>query len=356
MLPLFKVMMVHEAIGRVSQVLQSGFIGQGPVVDEFERQMSGYTPYPIVAMNSCTMSIQAVLTLLGVGPGDEVITTPLTCIATNAPILTLGARPVWADVEPYTGNIDPRDVARKMTKRTKAIIAVNWTGRPCDYASLRALGVPVIEDAAHGPLTMHRTTGNYICYSYGPIKHFTTGDGGAVATANEGDREKLKLIRWYGLDRTSSKDFRCAQNITLPGSKYHMTDLNASIGLGNLPNMRWTVERHRRNARLLHTGMPGLGPDVFTLPWSEESNYWVYPLRTHSIETREKLKAYLNENGIHASQVHARGDKHSAYNFPNGRLPGLDVYDSTQLNIPCGWWVEQNDIDKMVELLKAFRT
>jgi perosamine synthetase len=355
-IPLFKVMMVHEAVGRVGQTLMSGFIGQGERVDEFEREMSKFTPYPIVAMNSCTSSIHAVLIHLGVGPGDEVITTPLTCIATNAPILALGARPVWADVDKVTGNIDPVDVARKITKRTKAIIAVNWTGRPCDYKTLKQFGIPVIEDAAHGPLTLHTETGHYICYSYGPIKHFTTGDGGAVATADEEDREALSLIRWYGLDRTSGKDFRCEQNIVLPGMKFHMNDINASIGLGNLPNLRWTVQRHQKNVRELYDRLSQVAKknNFFWLPpWSDESNYWVFPI--HGLfGFRDRLKQYLNYWGVHSSQVHARGDKHTAYHFPNGRLPGLDSFDQTQLNLPCGWWLKPSDIEQIVHTVAGF--
>lgn len=356
MLPLFKVSMVHEAIGRVTQVLQSGFIGQGVQVDEFERQMSTHTPYPILATNSCTMAIQMVLQYLGVGAGDEVITTPLTCIATNAPILTLGARPVWADVDPFTGNIDPDDVARKITARTKAIIAVNWTGRPADYTALKRHGIPVIEDAAHGPMTLHLETGDFVCYSYGPIKHFTTGDGGAVMVADGEVRDELRLRRWYGLDRTSGKDFRCAQNIHWPGSKYHMNDINAAIGIGNLPNLEWNVRRHIRNAWRLYGLLAPLRAYFDLPPWSGTSNYWVFPLIARDNVTRERLKQYLNDRGVHASQVHARGDKHTAYHFPNGPLPGLDRYDSQQLNIPCGWWVEDNDIDHIVEVIKDFQS
>jgi dTDP-4-amino-4,6-dideoxygalactose transaminase len=353
MIPLFKVAMNSHQYA-VNQVLQSGFVGQGLKVDEFEATFSEVAPFPIVAMNSCTSAIQAVLMHLGVGPDDEVITSPLTCTATNAPILLLGARPIWADVSPSTGNIDPDDVARKITRRTKAIIAVNWTGRPCDYRRLKRLGVPVIEDTAHGPVTGDRSTGDFVCYSFGPIKHFTTGDGGAVATGNASARADLRLLRWYGLDRTSTQDFRCSQNITRPGMKLHMNDINAAIGLANLPLLRTTVEAHKRNADYLwHALWPSRRP-YLTLPnHSFHSNYWVFPVLVN--RSRESLKSHLAERGIASSQVHARNDKHEAYAFPNGPLPGLDEYDSMHLNVPCGWWLTQEDLDTIVTAIGEWK-
>lgn len=351
MIPLFKVFMASDAPSRVGRVLGSGFIGQGPVVEEFERELERVTPYPAVSMNSCTSSIHAVLMYLGVGPGDEVITTPLTCVATNAPILAVGARPVWADVDGLTGNIDPEDVQRKITRRTKAIIAVNWTGRPADYATLKEFGVPVIEDAAHGPLIADRETGDFICYSFGPIKHLTSGDGGAVVTRDPSARAVLRLLRWYGLDRTSSKDFRCAQDIQHTGMKFHMTDINAAIGLANLPSLRWIVGRHQHHASELYARIKN--DLVLMAPFSPESNYWVFPLVIRS-GYRDRFRAYVEEQGIAASQVHARNDKHTGYNYPNGELPGLEHYDASHINIPCGWWLAPGDLDRIIKVVNEW--
>jgi dTDP-4-amino-4,6-dideoxygalactose transaminase len=343
--------MTEDSVHRASNVLRSGFIGQGQVVDAFEEEFGKLAPHPVVAMNSCTSSIHAVLTYLGVGPGDEVITTPLTCIATNAPILAVGARPVWADVDWTTGNINVYDVLSKITDRTKAIIAVNWTGRPADYQSLREFGLPVIEDAAHGPIIGDRDHGDFICYSFGPIKHLTCGDGGAVSTADPTAREALRLLRWYGLDRTSSKDFRCAQNITLPGMKFHMNDINAAIGLGNVHRLPEIVRQHKANARLLHERLKYKWK---LMPFSEESNYWVFPILTENWAQREALKYHLETCGVMASQVHARNDHHDAYRFPSGPLPGLQEFDECQLNIPCGWWLDEHDAEKIIDAMFSF--
>jgi dTDP-4-amino-4,6-dideoxygalactose transaminase len=345
--------MSPDAPERVRRVLESGFIGQGPVVEEFERALGEFTPQPPVSVNSCTSAIHAVLMHLGVGPGDEVITTPLTCVASNAPVLAVGARPVWADVSATTGNIDTMDVTRKVTPRTRAIIAVNWTGRAANYVRLRNLGLPIIEDAAHGPLVGDRPAGNFICYSFGPIKHLTTGDGGAVVTADAEARASLRLLRWYGLDRTSSQDFRCAQDIQRAGMKFHMTDLNAAIGLANLPHLAESVARHRSNAHSLYVALCGV-PNLFMPPLSDESNYWVFPILLRNSAERDAMKAHLGAQGVAASQVHSRNDDHAAYNFPNGPLPGLDEYDARHLNIPCGWWLSQDDIVQVIRAVRSF--
>ncbi|KPV51456.1 hypothetical protein SE17_21085, partial [Kouleothrix aurantiaca] len=137
MIPLFNVFMADDAAARVADVLASGYIGQGQQCEAFEQALQPLldTPAPPLLLNSCTSAIDLALHLSGVGPGDEVITTPVTCTATNSPIVTRGARPVWADVDPITGLIDPADVARKITRRTKAILGVDWGGSVCDYAA-----------------------------------------------------------------------------------------------------------------------------------------------------------------------------------------------------------------------------
>ena len=151
MIPLFKVKMSDRASDNVAKVLESGFIGQGPVVEEFENKLWGVLKSKTrpVTVNSCTSAIDLALELIGVGPYDEVISSPQTCFASNVGALHRGARIRWADIDPATGLMDPSSVAKLITPKTKAIIAVNWAGKFCDYAALKLFNVPVIEDAAH---------------------------------------------------------------------------------------------------------------------------------------------------------------------------------------------------------------
>lgn len=253
---------------------------------------------------------------------------------------------MWADVDPLTGNIDPADVARKVTPRTKAVIAVNWGGRSCDYPALHDATflplIPIIEDAAHGPYRVpHRLDGgDYVCYSFQAIKHLTTGDGGALIVP-PAQHQRAKLLRWYGLDRESSADFRCAQNIGEIGYKYQSNDIAAAIGLANLGGMAEAVERGRANARYYCHWLRDL-PGIDVPPYDPACSYWLFTL---CVDDRADFMAYLGERGIATSQVHARNDKHDAFRAVSTGwpLPGVDAFDARQVSIPVGWWVTDRD-------------
>ena len=198
--------MSEIATDKVTEVLKSGFIGQGPVVEEFEDALwktlkSKTRP---VTVNSCTAAIDLSLDIIGIKPGDEVIATPQTCFASNVGAIHRGARIRWADIDPLTGLIDPVSVGKLVNEKTKAILAVNWAGKLCDYKALKAFGVPVIEDAAHTWDVFTRKIddaerGDYICYSFQAIKFLTTGDGGILVCPPETENE-ARTLRWYGLD------------------------------------------------------------------------------------------------------------------------------------------------------------
>lgn len=354
------------------------FIGQGKYVDEFERRFAELVAAPLadacVSTNSCTAALGIALILAGVehGKGHEVIATPMTCTATSGAIVNAGARIVWADVDPATGLIDPADVARKVTPRTKAIVAVDWGGRACDYDALRDAAlvspsgesVPIIEDAAHALLATHRGAsiaaagGDYVCYSFGPIKHLTCSDGGMLVT-HRGDQERARRLRWHGLDRRSSADFRCGhQRIAEPGGKWHLTDYNAVVGLANLPDAAWVVGRHRAHAAWYDRHLAGL-PGVTLAPPDPGSAHWCYFLR---VEDRDGIRAFergrsvqhgftafMRERNIQTSPVHARNDTHPAYAGAGGPLPGVDAYDATHVAIPVGWWLSDVDLARVAE-------
>lgn len=344
MIPLFKVTMAPAAALRVAAVLGSGYIGQGPVCEELERALQPVlgTPEPPLLVNSCTSAIDLALHLIGVGPGDEVVTTPMTCTATNSPIVTRGARPVWADIDPATGLINPADVARKITPSTRAIIAVDWGGAPCDYAALRSFGLPVIQDAAHGPSGEAR--GDYICWSFQAIKHLTMGDGGALWCPPE-QLERARLLRWYGLDRRSKADFRCEQRITEVGYKYQSNDIAAAIGLANLPGLTARIQAARTNASAYQLAFAG-HPHVTATPWCDDSSFWLYTLL---VPERADFIAHLADRGIAASPVHARNDLHPAFDFHAGPLPGVDIFAASNVAIPVGHWLSDADVDFIIQ-------
>jgi dTDP-4-amino-4,6-dideoxygalactose transaminase len=354
MISLFKVLMSPEIGPAITEVLNSGYIGQGAQVEKFEASLAQMFQIPqerVVTTNSGTSAIDLAIQLIGARNGDEIIVTPMTCAATIVPLIHRGITPVWADVDPRTGNLDPLDVARKRTKKTKAILAVNWGGEPCDYQRLGALGLPVIEDAAH--CFLPKTGGDYVCFSFQAIKFLTTGDGGTLLVP-AGEEDRARKLRWFGLDRTKETAFRCSQSIEEAGFKYHMNDIAATIGLTNLAGARNAVHIHQRNAyhlsRVLTTNAK-----ISTNSPTGYSSYWLYTL---IVDERDRLRRYLATHGVASSPVHRRNDTQPAFAKAAKRiysLPGVDEFASSNLSIPIGWWVSLNELDNIVTLLERWQ-
>ena len=357
MIPLFKVGMSPRAYARAPEVLASGYIGQGPEVVQFEQEFHRLVGggVPPLSVNSCTSAIDLALHLCGVGPGDVVISTPVTCLASNVHIVHRGARIVWADVDPETGLIDPEDVARKaraLERRTRAkvIIAVDWGGAACNYQALKQNGVPVIQDAAHRLLGPH--AGDYVCWSFQAIKALTTGDGGALRVPIN-QYERAKSLRWYGLDRESGESFRCNQSVEELGYKYHMNDLAAAIGRSNLALAARGISRQRSNAARYSGGLRSHPHIEFPLH-DPDSSWWIYTIRSQG---RDGLQQYLERCGIASSPVHARNDKHPAMEaFTGEELPGVDQFCRTNLAIPVGWWLSGGDLCRVEDSLAHWAT
>jgi perosamine synthetase len=359
---LFRASMSPEAGDAVKRVLtpdEKGrvYCGEGQITKDFETQfaeVTGLRQLPL-GTNSCTASIDMALHMLGVGPGDEVICTPMTCSATNGSVVNRGAKIVWADVDPITGLISPESIGRVVSSYTKAILAVDWAGRKCDYQVIRdAIGwqVPIIEDAAHC-IYLGDTTGDYVAWSFGPIKHLSCGGyGGALLTPSH-DYDRARLLRWHGLDRLSKADFRCSQDITEVGYRYHMTDDQAAIGLANLELAKANVAEARRHARdycRLLRNVSGLAIP----PYDAGCDYWLFGLIVEG--NRDAFAESLAANGIPTSRAHARNDKHTAFaqatTHQDGELPGVTYFDDHQINIPVGRWVTDHEIDFIISCIE----
>ncbi len=362
-IPLFKVFMPHSVLGPLRRTLFSGYIGEGPRVAEFERALRPWLgTRQTLALNSGTSAIHLALRLAGVGPGDEVISSPMTCLATNVPILALGARIVWADVDPWTGNIDPQDVAKKITARTKAVLCVHWGGYPCDLQELNAIaeahGIPVVEDACHafGSSYRGRPVGGhsaFACFSFQAIKELTTVDGGALACRHRADRERGRLLRWYGIDRKiRRKDLRCEADVAEYGYKFHMNDVAATIGLEQLKHVAGTLAKHRANAARYDAAFLELR-SVRPLRYATDraSAHWLYTLR---VRGRRSFMRWMERRGIMVSQVHSRNDAHTAFRAFRTALPGVDEFVSRQVSIPVGWWLGRWDLDRIVAAVREY--
>jgi perosamine synthetase len=359
MIPLFKVRMNEEAPKLLEPVLLSGFIGQGPKVEEFEDELQevlGTATRP-VTLNSCTNAIDLALELCGVGAGDEVIATPQTCFASQVGAIHRGAVLRWADIDPITGLMDPDTVAKLITDKTKAIIAVNWAGRFCDFEALKAFGVPVIEDAAHTwdafLIDDDVVRGDYICYSLQAIKFLTSGDGGILVCPNAEKEAEARILRWFGLDRTKNESFRCTQNITRAGFKYHMNDINATIGMANLDDAFDSVCMSRFNSFEIITRVDN--PNLIMPYWDDSCSFWLFSM--HVLNGRKaEFQKYLEANGIASSPVHYRNDLYDCtIRFAEGDLPGVTEFDQTQVCIPNGWWLTDEDLNHIIKVLNEFK-
>lgn len=364
MIPLFKVAMTDGASVAVDDVLHSGYIGEGEKVRQFTKNCSNLIENPYsLALNSCTAGLQIALELAGVGPGDHVISTPMTCLATNMAILSRGAKIIWSDVDPETGNIDYKDVDRilKSAPEAKAVMCVHWAGYPCDLEELRMLcaayNVPLIEDAAHawGSLYRGKPIGSdcdFASFSFQAIKHLTTGDGGLLAMCSPEMFERARLMKWFGLDRELSPDMRCNQDPPLVGLKYHMNDIAAAIGLANFTQSLLNVRKGQQHAaeyseafgKLCSVRLPKYLSD-------RTSSYWLYPLL---VDRPDAFMAFLKDSEIACSKVHARNDEKTLFQASKRSLPGADYFDGHQVNIPVGWWLSRADIDNIIDAVRRY--
>ncbi len=362
-IPLFKVNMRPSVLGPLTATLLSGYVGQGPRVDEFERALAPwFGSSNALAVNSGTSALQLALRLANVGFDDEVISTPMTCTATNVPIMAMGARIVWADIDPATGNIDPRDVERKITKRTKAIVAVDWGGYPCELAELNRIAetynLKLIEDAAHAFGAIYRgqpvgSHSNFVCFSFQAIKHLTTVDGGALVCRDHEDYKRGKLLRWYGIDRESERrDFRCEEDIQEWGYKFHMNDVAATIGLHQLQFVDAILQRHRENGAYYRERFKSLkGLKLLDYRSDRASSYWLFTVR---VRERLRFMEAMTKAGIVVSQVHSRNDLHSTFREFRSSLPGLDEFAAEQVSIPVGWWLTDEQRDQIADTVTEF--
>jgi dTDP-4-amino-4,6-dideoxygalactose transaminase len=232
----------------VLDCLETGWLGTGPKVAQFEREFRDYKSASYaVAVNSCTAALHLSLIAAGLGPGDEVITTPMTFCATVNAIIHSGAQPVLADVDPSTLNIDPREVEARITDRTKALVLVHFAGRPCDMDALTAITqrhkLVLIEDCAHAIETMYHgkhvgTFGDFGCFSFYVTKNVTTGEGGMILTPDEKLADRIKVLALHGMSKDAWRRFSDEgykhYYVVECGYKYNMMDVQAAIGIHQL--------------------------------------------------------------------------------------------------------------------------
>lgn len=356
--PLVKIGMppASDLMPELERVLYSGQIGEGPAVYEFERSFAEKFDLPLaLAMSSGTAALHASLTLAGVSSGDEVISTAMTAEPTNVVIAQMGAKPVWADVDPTSGNLEPASVAERISSRTRAILVVHYAGLPVRLNEIldigRRAGIPVIEDCAHalGARYAGRGVGvlsDFAIFSLQAIKHMTTVDGGVLSFRDLSLEDRAKRFRWFGLQRGVA---RTETNIAEVGYKYNMNNVTACLGKAQLRVVDDRLAIHKYNGAYFDRELariPGLAPATYDD--QAEPSYWLYTLLSDDWADVQKK---LAEIGVESSKLHRRNDAHAIFAPSRTALPGLDTFYDRMIHLPCGWWVDPETRERMVDAL-----
>ena len=371
-------------VNQVTEVLQSGYITQGKKVEQFENDLKKYLNHEyVLTLNSATAGLTLALRLLkkpdlsfnwpGFNEDDIVLTPALTCFATTASILANNAKINWLDVDPKTCNICLKDLKSKLNEKTKVIYVVHWGGNPVDLDSLKELQEysfqkfgfrpMIVEDCAHSfgaeyNNTKLSTHGNICVFSLQAIKHLTTGDGGLITLPYKSLYQRCKLLRWYGIDRDKrnykGKDFRLENDITEYGYKFHMNDVNATIGLCNLPFMNDIIKKNRDNGSYYDEQLKDVkGIQLLDNNPKCNSVYWLYTIRILN-DRKHEFMEYMKSKNIMTSQVHNRNDINSCVKDFKCPLPNLDKFEREMVCIPVGWWITEKDRQYIVDCIKYF--
>lgn len=383
MIPLFKVYMSTNVPDSSKKILMSGMITQGPVVEQFEQNLSVFLNNQyILTLNSATAGLTLALRLL-LKPNpkfnwngfnideDYVLSCPLTCFATQASILANHAKIKWVDVDKHTGNMSMTDLKSKITAKTKVIYIVHWGGNATDNKAMEEIKqytkdifgfTPmIIEDCAHsfgakypdGTL-VGSPNGNIQVFSLQAIKLLTTCDGGLLCLPNQTLYDEAKLLRWYGIDRNKrnykGKDLRLEHDITDYGYKFHMNDVNASIGIENLKDIPKLLEINRKNGKYYDEHLQNI-KGITLMNSNHHSSYWLYTLR---ITKKLEFVEFMKKKGIMVSQVHQRNDIFSCLRQYQCNLPVLDELEKELICIPVGWWITEENSKYIVDSIKEF--
>jgi dTDP-4-amino-4,6-dideoxygalactose transaminase len=358
MIPLYKPY-IPPKLPELNDILHSGNLSFGKWGKLFEDELNKYlqTNY-LLTTNTYSSAIQVALTVLGLKHGDEVIASPMACLASNLPLATFGLKIIWADIDPFTGTLDPNSVRNKITSKTKLIIHNHYCGYMGYVDEINAIGkefgVPVIDDCieAFGSKYKGKITGNLATditvFSFQSVRLLCTIDGGAVVFNDKKLFEKAKLVRDFGIDRTKFRDtnneISSECDISTWGYNATMGELNSYIGLHGLLDINDLLLKQRLNAEKWDVWIDKNMKSVHNLNKRKEvtPNYWVYGFLS---EKKMCDILWFREQGYYASGVHLNNNNYSIFGEKT-ILSGVAEFNSKFVAIPCGWWTEINKFDK----------
>lgn len=366
MIEVFKPSMGKEEIDAASEVLRSGWIGLGAKTAEFEKRFAEYIGVKYaVGVNSCTAALDLAMKLLSINHGDEVIVPTMTFVSTAHVVAYNLALPLFVDCDDRTLGMDLSDLEKKITRKTKAIIAVHYGGRPLDMDRLREIArdIPVVEDAAHACGAAYQgkkcgSLGVMGCFSFHAVKNLAMGDGGCLTLNDENWRNRAKQLRWLGIDKGTwdrtalDRAYWWKYAVEEIGLKCHMNDIMASIGLAQLAKLERMNERRREIVEFYFAGLSDM-PGV-ELPLRDDEKYQsAWHIFHIKCPKRDELSAYLRDQGINTGVHYVPIHTYRCYgNSP--RLPTAERLERRILTLPLYPDLKNSEVDKIISSIKIF--
>lgn len=364
-IPLFYPVRLPEMESAAVDVIRSGQIAAGPKVDAFENKFQEYSGCKnIVSTNDMTSALIIALKLAGVKAGDEVATLAFSCLSSNSPIAVIGAQAKWIDIDPQNISMCPRDLERKISSKTKAVLLYHIAGYPAKIDEIAAIcqaaKIPLIEDCNNALGAMFNdqqigTFGDFSVFSFYPNRQINGLDGGALYCADERLARQAKKLRRFGVDFSTFRDSRGEINpdsdVESIGFSASFSQLNAAVALSQFATVSSRQEKVQENARKL-TKRLSLLKDIRPIPVVEGgvSAYWVMLAYA---ENRDAVLMTLKSKGVLASIMHQRNDVYTGFNRNSDPLPGTDFVMDKIIALPCGWWLYDEDIEKIAETLES---
>lgn len=370
MIPYGKQTIEQDDIQAVVDVLQSDFLTTGPKIAEFEQTVADYVGAKYaVAISNGTSALHAACFAAGIGPGDEVITTPLTFAASANCVLYCGGTPVFADVDPKTYNIDPEDIRRKITDRTKAIIAVHLAGQPCDMDAIHSIarehGLIVIEDGAHALGSVYKgkkvgSMSDMTTFSFYPVKPITTGEGGMIVTDKENFYKKMVLFRSHGITRDDSMMTRndgpwFYQQFDL-GYNYRITDIQCALGCSQMKKLDRFLARRKEIVARYNEAFADCDNIITPYQLSDtESGWHLYIVQVKNCDRRQVFEA-MREKGIGVNVHYIPVYMHPYYQehgYENVHCANAEEIYSHIISLPLYPGLTSEQQDYVIDTLKS---
>lgn len=370
MIPYGKQTIEQDDIQAVVDVLKSDFLTTGPKIAEFEQIVADYVGAKYaVAISNGTSALHAACFAAGIGPGDEVITTPLTFAASANCVLYCGGTPVFADVDPKTYNIDPEDIRRKITDRTKAIIAVHLAGQPCDMDAIHSIarehGLIVIEDGAHALGSVYKgkkvgSMSDMTTFSFHPVKPITTGEGGMIVTDNEEFYKKMVLFRSHGITRDDSMMTRndgpwFYQQFDL-GYNYRITDIQCALGCSQMKKLDRFLARRKEIVARYNEAFADCDNIITPYQLSDtESGWHLYIVQVKNCDRRQVFEGMREKEigvNVHYIPVYMH-PYYQEHGYENVHCANADEIYSHIISLPLYPGLTSEQQDYVIDTLKS---